>query len=306
MAAQGSPGFGAATSTVLLPVISGAPVGGRLLGASQKGIYLGLDNTGKPDEIPCALAILPASSVRLPLAMVTAEPLPVIAPDDPIAVGEGAVKVGRHVWYPARWFDPRPARLRVPEPWALAEAAEALWNLDDDEVGVPLLHAWRAATALAAGDAEPCGELIGSGPGLTPAGDDVVAGAMAACALYGAGPRAGELERLVERACLATTTLSAALLGCAARGQVVPQASELLRALGGGTAIPPALTHLRGVGSTSGTALAIGLVAALTVAGALTPGSSTATELHSHLHAQGALASFASAPERPQSWAVAP
>jgi hypothetical protein len=291
MAAEGSPRYGAATSTVLLPVIAGAPVSGRLLGASSKGIYLCLDSSGKPDEIPSVVAILPVSSVRLPLAMVTPELLPAIASAEPIAVGEGVVRIGSRVWHPTRWFDPRPSCPRPAEPTALAEAAEALWNLHDDEIGLSVVHAWRAAAALAAGDGEPCRDLIGAGPGLTPAGDDVVAGALAACALSGGGLRPRELNMLLSHAGMATTALSAALLCCAARGQVVPQTSELLRALSGpsrsrgSTAIAPALAHLRAVGATSGTALAIGLVAALTVTSAGTPAFAT---------------------ERPQSWAVAP
>ncbi len=290
MAALDSLRYGAATSTVVLPAIQGASSRGRLLGSSAKGIYVAFDGPPKADTIPYVIAILPASSVRLPLAMVTVEPLPVLPPDDPIVIGDGALRIGSHVWHPTRWFDPRPAIPRPPEPSALAEAAEALWNLDDGDVGVPVVPAWYAATALARGDAQPCRGLIGAGPGLTPAGDDVVAGAAAACALLGTGLPAREAELLISRANLATTALSAALLSCALEGQIVPQASELLRALDGSSAIAPALAHLRAVGSTSGTALAIGLVAALTVVTAGTTSDSPA------IHAT----------ERPQSWAVAP
>jgi hypothetical protein len=284
MAALGSPRYGAATSTVLFPAIAGPAVRGRLLGSSAKAIYLCADTSDILDEIPYVIAILPTSSVRLPLAMVTTEPLPAIASTAPITVGEGAVRIGSFAWNPVRWFDPRPSFPRPPQPVALAEAAEALWNLDDDEVGVPLVLAWRAAAALAGGDPEPCRDLIGAGPGLTPAGDDVVAGAMAGCALSGAGSSPRGTGMLISHAGVATTALSAALMSCASRGQVVPQASDLLRALAGSGAVAPALAHLRAVGSTSGTALAIGLVAALTV---------TST----------ALPAFAT--ERPPSWAVA-
>ena len=285
MVAQGLPRYGAATSTVLLPVITGAPVCGRLLGASPKGIYLSLETTGKPDGFPGVIAILPASSVRLPLAMVSLEQLPAMATDDPVTVGLGSVRIGSRVWQPVRWFDPRPSLPHAPEPAALAEASEALWNVNDLEAGVSVVHAWRVAAALAAGDVEPCRDLIGAGPGLTPAGDDVVAGALAVCGLSGGGPRPRAMEGLLDHASTATTALSAALLGCAARGQVVPQASEMLRALSGSAAVAPALAHLRAVGSTSGTALAIGMVAALAVTSAALPALAT---------------------ERPQSWAVAP
>jgi hypothetical protein len=241
------------------------------------------------------IALLPTSSVRLPLAMVTSDPLPVVQGQDTIVVGDGALRVGMHVWRALRWFDPRPSGFRQPRPTALAEAAETLWNLDDSEVGLPVVAAWAAATALAAGDPEACRSLLGAGPGLTPAGDDVVAGAMAACALSGEGPHRHELEMLVARARMATTALSAELLACAARGAVIPEAAELLRVLGSGSAIVPALKRLRAVGSTSGTALAVGLVAAL---------ATTIPQLDPPLESPNALTG--SATERLQSWAVAP
>ena len=154
-----------------------------------------------------------------------------------------------------------------------------------------------AAAALAAGDPEPCRDLLGAGPGLTPAGDDVVAGAMAACALLGCRAALLELDMLIARARLATTALSAALLSCAARGEVVPEAAELLRVLGSGAAVAPALTRLRAVGSTSGTALAIGMVAAL----------AAATARHDpELDPRSSHPGSVGATERPQSWAVAP
>jgi hypothetical protein len=269
---------------VLLPVVTGAPVRGHLLGASPAAMYMSFDLTGQHADDPTVIALLPTSSVRLPVAMVTSEPLPFVAPDETIVVGDGALHVGTQVWRVLRWFDPHPSGYRQPRPSALAEAAESLWNLADSEVGLPAICAWDAAIALAHGDPEPCRNLLGAGPGLTPAGDDVVAGALAACALSGAGPHQHELEMLLTRARVATTALSAALLSCAARGQVVPEAAELLRVLGGSAAIAPALNRLRSVGSTSGTALAIGMVAALTAAtGATAPPT-----------------------ERPQSWAVAP
>lgn len=296
MVADDSTQHGAASSTVLLPVVSGPSLAGRLLGTSPAGLYMSFD-TGRPVDGQAVIALLPTSSVRLPLAMIASAPLPVVQPRDAIVVGDGALRVGEHVWRIVRWFDPHPSGFRRPRPLALAEAAETLWNLGDGEIGLPVLQAWDAATALAAGDPEPCRELLGAGPGLTPAGDDVVAGAMAACALAGEGPHAHEMEMLVARARIATTALSAALLSCAARGEVVPEAAELLRVLGSGSAVVPALKRLRGVGSTSGTALAIGLVAAL---------SAMTTRLDPQPDRRAALTGSSSATERPQPWAVAP
>jgi hypothetical protein len=305
MAAEGHSPYGAASSTVLLPALTGAPVAGRVLGASPKGIYLSFENAHNPDGISTVIALLPTASVRLPLAMVTASVLPDVHRNDQILAGGGSLRVGPSSWKTLRWFDPRPSAPTQAETKALAVAAESLWNLDIGDVGVSPFLAWDAAAALASGDPVPCLRLIGAGPGLTPAGDDVVAGALAACSLTGTGPGAPEIAHLLDRASAATTTLSAALLACAARGQVVPQAAELLQALGAGTPIVPALNRLRAVGSTSGTALALGLVSALTVASAATVTHSPLIQLGPRLPFEDASTGSVSATERPQSWVAA-
>jgi hypothetical protein len=116
------------------------------------------------------------------------------------------------------------------------------------------------ADGLRAGDPGPALELLGQGPGLTPAGDDVVAGAAAALAVLGRLDTSA-VEAVVAAARVATTVLSAALLRCATRGEVVPQAAELLRALCGHGSPESALDRLLGVGHTTGAALALGLCA---------------------------------------------
>ena len=167
------------------------------------------------------------------------------------------------MWVPARWFDPRPRNLTAANPGRLAAAARVLRELSEAEVGVNAERARAAVVALVSGEARLACALLGEGPGLTPAGDDVVAGALAACALI--GPKLGlqAVPEILAHARVATTSLSAALLSCAAAGQVVPQAARLLAALCGTGEVATALAELRSVGSTSGTALAIGIVAAL-------------------------------------------
>jgi hypothetical protein len=288
--------YAAACSTALAPVVLGPPRCGRVLGASPSGLYLCFDESSVASfddagGAPAVIALLPAVSVRLPLAMVTSDPLPTLRADDPIVVGDGVLHAGGHSWRTVRWFEPRPPAFRRPLAHLLAEAAESLWNLSESDVGLSAQEAWNAAAALAAGDPGPSRALLGGGPGLTPAGDDVVAGAMAVCALSGAGPHRHETATLLARARVATTALSAALLGCAAEGRIIPEAAGLLRALSGGAPLPPALGHLRAVGSTSGTALAIGMVAALAA---------------SELDPSNTLNDGFGVTERLPSWAVAP
>jgi len=195
--------------------------------------------------------------------MVVAGTLPQIGGYPTVVVGDGALRIGADVWLPARWFDPRPRNLTAANPDRLAAAARVLRGLSAAEAGVDTERARMAVGALVGGDPRPACTLLGEGPGLTPAGDDVVAGALAACALIGRATALRTAPEILAQARMATTSLSADLLACAAAGQVVPEAARFLAALCGTGEVATALAQLRSVGSTSGTALAIGIVAAL-------------------------------------------
>jgi Protein of unknown function (DUF2877) len=259
MTAKVSSRRAAAASTAIAPLLEGPRREGRLLGASPAAVYAGFGLDGIPEVV----ALLPSSSVRLPLAMVVVGPLTAPRPDDLVVVGEGALAVGHELWVPTRWFNPRPPSLSAVDPAQLAAASEVLSGLSAVEVGVDLERAWAAVAALVAGEAQPACALLGGGPGLTPAGDDVVAGALASYALIAGGTRGATVAEILAHARHATTSLSAALLSCAAAGQVVPEAADLLAALTGKGEIESALARLRSIGSTSGTALAVGIVAAI-------------------------------------------
>jgi hypothetical protein len=118
----------------------------------------------------------------------------------------------------------------------------------------------RAAAAVAHGDLRAAAEELGGlGPGLTPAGDDVLAGLfLAARARFGPGAEPG---LLAVAASVVTTDLSGAFLRWAARGQHVGPAHDLLTAAargdGGGAAL--AVARLDRFGSSSGADLAYGL-----------------------------------------------
>ena len=209
------------------------------------------------------VALVPMSSVRLPLAMVVAGALPAIVGDPPVEVGEGMLRVGDHVWTATRWFEPRPHGFIDPDADRVTGADGLLRQLSAAELGVEIARARAAIAGLLAADPRPACSLLGEGPGLTPAGDDVIAGGLAACALRGDAAALGAVPEILDRARVATTSLSAALLSCAAAGQVVPQAARFLASLCGKEDVADALSELRSVGTTSGTALAFGIVAAL-------------------------------------------
>lgn len=101
-------------------------------------------------------------------------------------------------------------------------------------------------------------QLIGWGGGLTPAGDDIVCGMLAAAHAF-ADPRREPWCAQTRRRLAATTELSAQFLRLAAAGHVTAELRELLLALGT-PHLPAAVRRLLGVGHTSGADLATGVL----------------------------------------------
>jgi hypothetical protein len=112
---------------------------------------------------------------------------------------------------------------------------------------------------LAAGDPEAAGWLAGRGDGLTPAGDDVLAGFAAGLAATG---RRLELTPPVERR---ASPLGLAYLRCARRGELPERAGALLRAVVAGDPVAAARRArlLATWGGSSGFALFWGMDVAL-------------------------------------------
>jgi Protein of unknown function (DUF2877) len=102
--------------------------------------------------------------------------------------------------------------------------------------------------------------LLGRGPGLTPEGDDVLAGAAVVAAA------AGEPLALPANLRALTTPLSATLLELAAAG-AAPRPVHVLLDLAD-TRWPAALRELEGLGASSGRAIAFGVGAAAAALGA--------------------------------------
>ena len=312
----------AAASTALRATLT-SPVAraGRVLAAFPSAVYVALDEPVRGE--PAALALVTADGVRLPNALVVAvvtaqRPFRTLRAGQAAPVGRGGVHLPGLRVTAARWRDPHP-RLRadrsvlqrtVP---ALAEALAAWPSAVADRLD-PLALALAEDDGFAAGNAAAA--LLGLGPGLTPAGDDVLAGALATLSLLlpppppppplppppppppppPAAPVAAPARPSVERnprprrflsahavavaeaaaagawagldgavagmAVRRTTALSAALLGCARRGQVAAPAADLLRALTGDGDVGRAARGLVGVGHSSGRDLAAGILLA--------------------------------------------
>jgi hypothetical protein len=229
------------------------------------------------------LALVAADGIHHPNAIVVARPtadrpFAGLAVHQTGAIGHREIEVGGLRVHVARWFDPVP-HLRTTDPEVLrAVAADAraavlaATGAPPDELVRPLA---AVADALAHDDAERAvtvaRRLVGAGPGLTPSGDDALAGLFAGTLALGrsVGVDASLLATthevgtaIADRAVNATTAVSAALLHHAARGETAAPATRVIRALTGRTPLAPALEDLLAVGATSGRDLSLGLLAA--------------------------------------------
>jgi Protein of unknown function (DUF2877) len=215
------------------------------------------------------LAVVAPGGVRLPCALVLtagsslASVLP--APAARTWVGEGVVAVGSPGAIDeirvARWFDPR-VRVERYDGAAVARLAGVVRAHDGADPLLPAGAAARLAAGLAAaaGPGEVAADLLGCGAGLTPAGDDLLAGALAALRAVRSPAAAGLGAAVAARARERTTRLSAALLESADEAGVVPEAAAVVLALASGSdGIERAARRLLGLGHTSGWHLAAGL-----------------------------------------------
>ena len=238
-------------STAVARLLDGPPQGATVFAAMEAAAYVSVPDVSSGTPV---LALLAPGAIRLPIGVVldTAE-LPGAGAD--VRVGGGSIRTRERTWRPVRWWNPRPSVLPAQLRARAAELAVLLEEEPPGSFGLPLETALHVAGALARGDAAPAVAVLGLGPGLTPAGDDVIAGALAA--LW----HARRLDRRVaaeiaKYASTHTTALSAALLAAAARGEVIPEAAAVL-------AGRPATAELLRVGGTSGHALCAGMAGAL-------------------------------------------
>jgi hypothetical protein len=229
------------------------------------------------------VGVLTSDAARLPLGCVlfrpsNGRPLVALPTGAPAEVGAGRIVVGDLAVSAAAWWDPRP-RLPHPRPALLPEGVRQLRNALYGE-GVPHsaftlpglptgpggpLAALRGAVRRADLDAalRTAVRLVGLGPGLTPAGDDVMAGTMAGLVLLG-HPAADRFSAGVySLAAGRTTELSRALLRHAAAGRVSGEYAAVLHGLVGERPLTPAIAGLLATGSTSGRAMALGLCTAI-------------------------------------------
>jgi hypothetical protein len=257
----------AAASSALRAVLAASARPAECLGVTRGALYL---KTAGP---PGALVVLSHDAVRLPCGLV----LPTTSAELPLTalararfmIGDGAVS----------WTGPAgPVVVRAAREWAPAllargevaagalAAVRAGLSGSDPGVGSPLLADLGAAAADHDAAISAATSLLGAGPGLTPSGDDVLAGFLAGAAAFGIDATALS-EAIAVLAPARTTALSAALLWHAARGECIDEVARLAAVLtgqrpGGPELAEAAVSRLLSVGHTSGAALALGLVSA--------------------------------------------
>ncbi len=162
-------------------------------------------------------------------------------------------------------------RLDLLPPVTSARIAAGVLHLDEHPVVVGRVHPVAVPDRRDLRDpgrvATPpdAAALVGSGDGLTPQGDDVLCGWLAAC--RGLGVATPEVDAAVRGLLHRTTLLSATLLDCALQGEVLDEFAAWLRALGTADATA-ATARLLAVGHTSGAGLLTGARRALLSLGA--------------------------------------
>ncbi|WP_036330139.1 DUF2877 domain-containing protein [Microbispora sp. ATCC PTA-5024] len=259
-----SPAFVSGAASVALRTALESPRRpARVLAAFPLAVYLEVRSETEPHVI----ALVTGEGTRLPNAVVLGEPLDGFSAGDDGWVGDGGIEIGGLGITVRRWWDPAPP-LAPADPDRTAEAADRLAALREASPRQPGLVPGGAPALLAQGclsgrlvDAVTAAErLIGLGPGLTPSGDDMLAGLLVALRHLGraaGAPRAVWLAdwlaaTVTYDARTRTTPISATLLHCAARGEASPEVTGVLRGVAGHQPLEAAVTRLLHLGHTSG------------------------------------------------------
>ncbi|WP_019630765.1 DUF2877 domain-containing protein [Actinomadura atramentaria] len=282
----GAPPLPGSASTALRGVLAGPPRAARVLARYPGSLYLELRGAAEPRVV----AVVAADAARPPNSVVLAaavrdRPFRRVGDGADVRVGEGRIEAGGLLVRARRRWDPRPA-LGTPAPGPCARGLRSVERALADAGGrgglaghpAPERLADRCAAGDLAGAVEAAERIVGLGPGLTPSGDDILAGLLASLLLVGGALRdGGRAVRLAawlgaavtEDAGTRTTAPSATLLHCAARGAAGAEVGAVLRAVVGREAAVPAVRRLLAVGRSSGPDLVRGAVAGARAALAL-------------------------------------
>ncbi len=247
-------------SSALREVIEGPLRPGHVLGASRLAVWAAIGEQ--------VIVVARPEAVRLPNCVVMND-----LPDtNGFSAGCGAIVVEGQRIVVSRWFDPKPvlpATSRREVRRTVGVLAQRVEPAVDCGLGAALACGNPVEVIVASTG------LVGRGPGLTPSGDDLLAGAVSAFLHLGAAvgdPSTGRLNssvgpQLRQLAGHDTTTLSCALICHALIGEVALPVARLLSGLAGRGSIDDAIDDLLAVGHSSGHALAQGVLAGAAAVG---------------------------------------
>ena len=268
LTAAARPSWPAAVSPLVLGAVAGPRRAARVLGVFPTCVYVGL---GPHDAV---LALLARDALLQPIGL----RLPTWSPDvrwdvspgDEVDVGEGRVRLARADVVAARVqrlprVAPPPPGQPPHRPPDCALDCTLDCTLDWPPEAQRSLAALAQDLAAAALTNQPVApflrSLVGAGRGLTPSGDDAIAGVVLALRAAGrlrAVDRVGShLGPLLDR----TTSVSAALLRAAVDGYAVPEVVALLAAPGP-SPDPRLLERVLAIGHSSGRDLLAGITGA--------------------------------------------
>ncbi|WP_344830018.1 DUF2877 domain-containing protein [Actinocorallia longicatena] len=249
----------------------------KVIAVFPSSVYLQLKSGNEPRVV----ALVGSESVARPANAIVVPsngrwgPFAGVREGDDGWVGDGHAEAGTLRVRVKRWWDPSPVLGPVSTSRLRQGAMQLESGLDVSSCGLaghpgPRLLAERCAAGDLAHAVLAAEKIVGLGPGLTPSGDDVIAGLLLSLRLLGGsldgGSRAIWLADWLGAAVTAdaqtrTTSLSASLLHCAARGQAAGEAAAVLRGLAGQESLVPAVRRLMSTGRNSGPDVAWGLLA---------------------------------------------
>lgn len=230
-----------AASTLLAHLLDSAleGAGGELVEVARTSVSA---HYRTHDPVVPVLCVCTPDAVLLPNSLVTTS----LPGPGPLQIGDGRLSAPTATWGVRRWWQPaRPSGLPRPSGADVARLDVPAASPDVPRLALPLSPE----------------ALIGLGPGLTPAGDDVLAGALVA-AYATEDPRLPAWRRTTVAALERgrTTDISRAMLHHALDGYAVPQLAAFVTALCLGQDSARATADLLAVGHTSGGALLTGVL----------------------------------------------
>jgi hypothetical protein len=249
----------AAVSTLVAAVVHGEPVDATVIGAHRYALYLSVRGSVLP--VVASDAVAPPTAVRL--AVPSGSVGWGVEVGQAVQVGGGRVTlpgvdlVAVRSWRPARVRPVESPRVGCPDGRRGSHLSTQL-----ELSGAGAESGWLADGIRDALTEGGVARLVGRGAGLTPSGDDALAGALLVAHALGAGP---DLADAVRARLAATTAVSAALLDAAADGYAARQVVTLVDAAVAADpgAVRRALPAVLAIGHTSGADTVTGVRAAL-------------------------------------------